>query len=132
MVNENRNPPLVEDWQSILSVIPGALWVQAADETDLWAYMAAQAEERLIDRWYKHAPTDAEIAAAAAIERAWARSQQPPARTLPLAHRTKQVAAWRCDTCSRQEIPGDSTSEPYAGDTCGRCVFAHRTLAWDC
>ena len=127
VINENNNSPLVEDFQSILSSIPVALWQQAADETEAWQYWNAQQEDAVLERWYDTPPTDEQLDAVALIERTWLRAHGPPPAPRKTAAK-KTNKPWACDTCAREEIPGDPSTEPYAGNTCGRCAHMH----WDC
>ena len=124
VINENKKPPLVEDFQSILAAIPVARWQQAADETEAWDHWREQQEEATLDRWYKTPPTDDQLTAVTHIERWWTRrtTTKPP-------RRTRVYTAWKCDTCNRPEVEGDSSTEPYAGNTCARCVGESR---WGC
>ena len=124
VINENKSPPLVEDFQSILSSIPVARWQQAADESECWEHWNEQQQDAVLDRWYGNPPTDEQLAAIAIIERSWLRAQTPP----PRAPETKS-RVWVCDTCNRPEIPGDSASEAHDGNTCGHCAF-HQEWGW--
>ena len=125
-VNESRSPVYEEDFQSILSSMPVALWQQAADETECWPHWNAQQEDAVLERWYSNPPTDQQLAAVALIERTWLRAHAPaPVLRKPAAK--KKNKPWACDTCAREEIAGDPATEPYAGNTCGRCAQRH----WD-
>ena len=133
IVNQNQNAPLVEDFQSILSAIPVARWQQAADEAEL----AEHQEAVLIERWYKHAPTDDELDAVALIEAAWTR------RSVPATPPARGSHVWVCDSCHRPAQDDDPESEAYEGSVCGRCCRdpswfkgaadrPRRTQAWGC
>ena len=123
VINENKKPPLVEDFQSILVAIPVALWQQAADETEAWEHWRAQQVSDTLDRWYKNPPTDDQLTAVGRIEHWWSR------RTAKHPSPTRVYTAWKCDTCDRPEVPGDPSTEAYDGNTCERCVGESR---WGC
>ena len=113
VINENKNPPLVEDFQSILSSMPVALWQQAADETEAWQHWNAQQEDDVLERWYNNPPTDEQLDAVALLERFWLRAHPPP---------KPNNKVWVCDTCNTPEVPGDPASEAHDGNTCGHCA----------
>ena len=68
IVNESLSPVYEEDWQSILSVIPGSTWQQAAEEQELVEHQKLRADATVLQRWYKHVPTDEETQAVSKIE----------------------------------------------------------------
>ena len=56
IVNESQSPVFEEDWQSILTAIPGARWVQAGDEEELINYIertkAAKTIQKMVRAHY--------------------------------------------------------------------------------
>lgn len=83
IVNESRSKVYEEDWQSLLTAIPAGRWVQAAEEEELVQHQKKRAEASLIARWYKHIPTDEELAAVAKIEKFAAKHCKPAPITCP-------------------------------------------------
>ena len=83
IVNESRSKVYEEDWQSLLTAVPASRWVQAAEEEELVQHQKKRAEASLIARWYKHIPTDEELAAVAKIEKFAAKHCKPAPITCP-------------------------------------------------
>jgi hypothetical protein len=123
-VNESRSPVYEEDFQSILCAIPAARWVQAADEAELEQHQLREAERTLIDRWYKRAPTEEELAAVAKIE----------AFVQPRLALKTPVTSWgastdrKCSSCGEAICPDGPESETFCGEMCVDCFDLY---AWD-
>ena len=83
IVNESRSPVYEEDWDSILSVLPAGNWVQAGDEAELVEYQKKRADATLIQRWYKHIPTDEQLSAVATLEKFASKYCRPRPITCP-------------------------------------------------
>lgn len=83
IVNESLSPVYVEDWQSILSVIPGSTWQQATEEQELVEHQKRQADATILQRWYKRLLTDEETRAISIIEAFAAKHCSPPPVTCP-------------------------------------------------
>ena len=58
LVNESQSPVFEEDWQSILTVIPGARWVQAGDEEELIEYMERTKAAKTIQKMVRERHDD--------------------------------------------------------------------------
>ena len=94
--------------------------------TEAWEHWRRQQEEEVLSRWYKSTPTDQELTAVASIERAWVKSRTPTAHHV-------SPTTWCCEVCKKPEVAGDSASEAYAGNVCGRCARGNSWFAasWD-
>tara|TARA_Y100000389_G_scaffold204246_1_gene255814 strand:+ start:4707 stop:5441 length:735 start_codon:yes stop_codon:yes gene_type:complete len=83
IVNESLSPVYEEDWQSILSVIPGSTWQQAAEEQELVEHQKLRADATILQRWYKHIPTEEETQAISIIEAFAVKHCKPSPITCP-------------------------------------------------
>ncbi len=86
IVNESRSPVFEEDWQSLLCAVAreAGRWVQAADEEELVKHQLDRSLQTLTQRWYKHIPSDEEIAAVKIIERFASKHCKPAPITCPM------------------------------------------------
>jgi len=125
IVNESRSKVYEEDWQSLLTAIPAGRWVQAAEEEELVQHQKKRAEASLIARWYKHIPTDEELAAVAKIEKFAAKHCKPAPITCPeLCHLFTAQAQYEYDQAlaavAQAEAELKAVEEPfedYIGDS---------------
>ena len=125
IVNESRSKVYEEDWQSLLTAIPASRWVQAAEEDELVEYQKKRAQDSFIERWYKHIPTDEELAAVAKIEEFATKHCKPAPITCPeLCHLFTAQAQYEYDQAlaavAQAEAELREAEEPfedYIGDS---------------